>query len=143
MAQQACGSSMATKAELCAKPDVCKTPVRSKFGVHLLSSKGSGCCACAVLSTDTGPELWPHWKGLFGHNIYCSVRVDTGTQEAKRQWARSPALPCQHTWLRTGNLAQPPSETELKTLSPSRVRPAGALTKASLWGGDLASNLGC
>lgn len=46
-------------------------------------------------------------------------------------------------WLRTGNLAQPLAETELKTLSPSRVCPAGTLTEASLWGGDLASNLGC
>lgn len=139
MAQQACGSSMATKAELCAKPDVCKTPVRSKFGVHLLSSKGSGCCACGVLSTDTGHI----GKGSLVITYSVPVRVDTGTQEAKGQWARSPASPCQHTWLRTGNLAQPPSETELKTLSPSRVRPAGALTKASLWSGDLASNLGC
>lgn len=42
MAQQARGSSMATKAELCAKPDMCKTPVHSKFGLYLLSSGEEG-----------------------------------------------------------------------------------------------------
>lgn len=135
-------SSRATKAYC-----VQQTPVSSKFGVYLLSSKGSRCCACWLpeqevllcLST-TGPSC----GGFFGH-IHTLYSCESRHWDTRGQGTAGGALHhhANTHGLEERNLQSPWAETEVETLSTSRVCPAGALTQAPLWGGDLASNLGC